>query len=102
MMLIGPFKNMLMSSIAEWCVSTHFTITKLVVSTFADVETYRSQSSGDPFTLTVAHWMLVTGSTTTPIVDSTSMKIHMSWIDTSKSWQTWWSISSLFIWSALA
>ena len=97
----SPFEHMLMSTITEWCVCTELAITELIVSTLRHIEVYWTASSDDPFALTITERTDLGMSTTAPLVNLSSMKIDVCGIDTLISWHTWWSVSTLLIWSVL-
>ena len=59
MMLVGPLENMLMSSIAEWCVSAEFAIAKLIVAALRYIKINRSQPGDNPFALTQSKEVII-------------------------------------------
>ena len=101
-MIFGsPFEHVLMSTIAEWCVCTEFAITELVISTLGHVEVDWTTSGDNPFALTIAEGTDLGVSTAAPLVDLGAVKVDMRGIDTLVGGHTWWSISTLLVWSAL-
>ena len=100
-MLHNPFHYMLMSSITKWSISAHLTIAHFVISTFRYVESNRSISCKNPLALSITEWTNLRVTARTPVILFTSMEIYVSRINTSICWHWSWSVSALFIWSAL-
>lgn len=97
----SPFEHVLMSTITEWCVCTEFAITELVVSTLGHVEIDWTTSGHNPFALPITEGTDLGMSTAAPLVDLGAVKVDMRGIDTLVGGHTWWSISTLLVWSAL-
>ena len=57
MVLVDPPHNLLMCSIAERSIGTHFAVAKFVISAFFNVEGNWSITGNKPFALSVAEWI---------------------------------------------
>lgn len=101
MVFSSPLQDVLVSSIAERSICTEFTVAKFEVPTFRNIEAYRSTSSHNPLALPVAEWTDLRMTTSTPVIDFSSVQINMGWIQTLVGWHAWWSISSFLIRSTL-
>ena len=100
-MLKGPFHNVLMGTITERGVRTELAIAQLVITTFSHIEVHRSASCYYPLALTIAEWSDLGVTTSTPLVDLASVKVHVGREKTGISWHAWWSVSALLVRSVL-
>ena len=101
MILCSPFPDVLMRSIAEWCVCWEFAVTEFVVAGFGYVERDRAAPCQNPFALSIAKRIDLTVAAWAPVVHLASIEEHVRRENTCVSWHTGWSILSFFIWSAL-
>ena len=92
-----PPQHMLMSTVAEWGVRAHFAVAQFKIATFWDVESDRTAPGDDPFTLAITEGRSFSVPAWTPVVRFASMQVHMCWINTCQSWQTWWPVFSFLI-----
>ena len=98
-MLESPLEDVLMSSVAEWSISTHLAIAELEIATLSHVKGNRSVSGQDPLALSIAPWSVLGVSTTAPVVLLSSVEVNMSWENTGIYRHGSWSISTFLIWS---
>ena len=101
MILCSPFPDVLMRSIAEWCVCWEFAVTEFVVAGFGYVERDRAAPCQNPFALSIAKRVDLTVATGAPVIHLAAVKEHMSWENTCVRWHTGWPILAFFVWSAL-
>ena len=97
MVLCSVLPQVLVSSIAERGVSTHFAVAEFVVAGLGNVKRNRSKSGDNPLALSVAEWLHLSMSTTAPIIDFRPVKVDVCGEDTAVGRQRGRSVLSLLV-----
>ena len=97
MVFVGPSEELLMGTIAERCIGAHLAVAELEVSGLIHVKSDGSVSGKDPLALTITEWGVLGMSAAAPIVHLSTVKIDVSWIDTSERGQRGGSVFAFLI-----
>ena len=100
-MFLVPLQHILVSWVAKWSICWQFAVAKLEITTFRNIKAHRSESSNDPFALSVAEWWVLSVSASTPIVNFASVKVNMRGKIASVWWKWWRSILSFLVLATL-
>jgi hypothetical protein len=74
MVLLGPFEDVLMSSVTERRISGHLAVAELEVARLGDIKNHRAASGDNPLALAVAEGVELGVATTAPVVTLTARK----------------------------